>query len=93
MTAPSSMVKGALAGLVGTAAMTAGQLAEMRLTGREPSLVPGHVASKLLRLSPEDDQALARISIGMHWAHGMTMGTGRALLVVLRQVGTRGGSR
>ena len=69
-----------MAGLIGTAAMTAAQLAEMRVTGREPSLVPGHVAAKLLRLSPEDDQALSRISIRMHWAHGMTMDTVRALL-------------
>ncbi len=80
MTTPSSLSKGAMAGLIGTAAMTAAQLAEMRVTGREPSLVPGHVAAKLLRLSPEDDQALSRISIRMHWAHGMTMGTVRALL-------------
>ncbi len=60
--------------------MTAAQTAEMRVTGREPSLVPGRVASKLLRLKPEDDEALSRISIGMHWAHGMTMGTFRALI-------------
>ncbi len=80
MTTPPSLTKGALAGLIGTAAMTAAQTAEMRVTGREPSLVPGRVASKLLRLQPKDDAALSRISIGMHWTHGMTMGTVRALL-------------
>ncbi len=80
MTSTSSLTKGALAGLIGTAAMTAAQMAEMRLTGREPSLVPGRVASRLLRLNPEGDEALSRISIRMHWAHGMTMGTVRALL-------------
>lgn len=74
------MAKGALAGLIGTAAMTAAQAAEMRATGRKPSLVPGHVASKLMRLKPENDGALSRISIRMHWAHGMTMGTVRALI-------------
>ena len=87
MTSTSSLTKGALAGLIGTAVMTAAQMAEMRLTGREPSLVPGHVASKLLRLQPKDDDALARISIGMHWAHGITMGTVRALLA---KTGLRG---
>jgi hypothetical protein len=60
--------------------MTAAQRAEMRITGRPPSMVPGHVASKLLGLAPEDDEALARISIRMHWAHGMTMGTVRAAI-------------
>lgn len=80
MTTSSSLSKGALAGLIGTAAMTVAQEAEMRATGRAPSLVPGHVASKLMRLKPTDDGALARISIGMHWAHGMTMGTVRALV-------------
>jgi len=60
--------------------MTAAQTAEMRVSGRKPSLVPGHVASKLLRLNPDDNEALSRISTRMHWAHGMTMGTVRALL-------------
>ncbi len=80
VTITSSLTKGAVAGLIGTAAMTAGQAAEMRLTRRKPSLVPGHVASKLLRLEPEDEEALSRISLGMHWAHGMTMGTVRVLI-------------
>ena len=80
MTTTRSLTKGALAGLIGTAAITAAQLAEMRVTGREPLLVPGHVASKLLRLNPEGDEALSRISIRMHWAHRITMGTVRALL-------------
>jgi hypothetical protein len=87
VTTTPSLTKGALAGLIGTAAMTAAQMAEMRLTGREPSLVPGRVASKLMRLQPTDDDALARISIGMHWAHGITMGTVRALLA---RTGLRG---
>ena len=74
------MINGAIAGLLGTAAMTAAQAAEMRITGRSASMVPGHVASKLLRLKPEDDEALARISIRMHWAHGMTQGLIRAAI-------------
>ncbi len=84
----SSLVQGALSGLIGTAAMTAAQTAEIRMTGREPSLVPGQVASKLLRLKPEDDDAMSRISMRMHWAHGMTMGVVRGLI---GQSGLRGG--
>lgn len=89
VTTTSSLTKGAVAGLIGTAVMTAAQAAEMRLTGRKPSLVPGHVASKLLRLEPADEQALSRISIGMHWTHGMTMGAVRALI---GRGGLRGGA-
>jgi len=74
------MIKGALAGLIGVAAMTAAQTAEMRITGRRPSMVPGHVASKLLGLEPENDEALARISIRMHWVHGVTQGLIRAAI-------------
>ncbi len=43
-------------------------------------MVPGHVASKLLGLEPEDDEALARVPTRMHWAHGVTMGTVRAAI-------------
>lgn len=75
-----SIFTGALAGLIGTATMTAAQTAEMRITGRSPSMVPGHVASKLLQIEPEGDEALARISLRMHWAHGMTQGVVRALI-------------
>lgn len=35
-----AMITGAAAGLVGTAAMTAAQTAQMRVTGRLPSMVP-----------------------------------------------------
>lgn len=62
------------------AAMTAAQTIEMRISGRPPSMVPGHVASKLLGLHPKDDEALARISMRMHWAHGMTHGLVRAAI-------------
>ena len=75
-----SLVKGAVAGLVGTAAMTAAQAAEMRLTHRSASTVPGRVASKLLGLHPEGEEELARVSLAMHWAHGMTQGVVRSLV-------------
>lgn len=60
--------------------MTAGQAVEMRVSGRPPSMVPGHVASKLLGLAPQDDAALARISTRMHWAHGVNHGLVRAAI-------------
>jgi len=76
--------------LTGVAAMTAAQTIEMRISGRPPSMVPGHVASKLLGLDPKDDEALARISMRMHWAHGMTHGLVRA---AIGRTGLRGSRR
>lgn len=74
------MIKGTLAGLIGTAAMTTAQAVEMRVSGRPPSTVPGQVASKLLGLKPRNDEALARISTRMHWAHGASHGLVRAAI-------------
>lgn len=73
----ATMARGAAAGLVGTAVMTATQALEMRVTGREASTVPGKVAAGLLRLSPNRRQE-ERLSVGMHWMHGMTGGLLRA---------------
>jgi len=84
----SSAGNGALAGLTGTAAMTATQAIEMRLSGRPASTVPGQVASRLLRLHPGDDAELSRISRGMHWAHGTTHGLVRAGIGALGLSGT-----
>ncbi len=81
--------RGALAGLVGTAAMTVAQTVEMRVSGRPPSMVPGQVASKLLFLKPKKKD-LPKVSIRMHWAHGVAQGAMRAL--VGRTTGLRGPS-
>lgn len=74
------LVSGSLAGLAGTAVMTASQAVEMRLTGREGSDVPGQVAQGLTGIHPEDGQTQAAMSTGMHWAHGVTGGGVRALI-------------
>ena len=67
--------------------MTVSQLVEMRLTGREGSDVPGQVAQGLSGVEPEDPQARAAMSMGMHWAHGISGGGVRALI---GQTGARG---
>ena len=74
----SSMRNGALAGLAGTAVMTAAQTGEMKVSGRPPSTVPGQVASRLLHVTPNSDTKMTQMSTGMHWAHGMTHGLVRA---------------
>lgn len=70
----ATLLRGCIAGLAGTAAMTVAQQIEMSRTGRSPSLVPGRVAARLLRRSPSE------IERPMHWAHGVTLGAVRGLI-------------
>ena len=83
----NALTRGLAAGVAGTAAMTASQLVEMHLTGREGSDVPGQVAQGLSGVEPEDPKARAAMSTGMHWAHGISGGGVRALI---GQSGARG---
>jgi len=54
--------------------MTLSQMLEIRLTGREPSTVPGQVGSKLFSLSPKNEHEMASLSNTVHWAHGIALG-------------------
>jgi len=60
--------------LIGTIVMTLSQMLEIRLTGREPSTVPGQVGSKLFSLSPKNEHEMASLSNTVHWAHGIALG-------------------
>ena len=76
----NALSSGLAAGVAGTAAMTAAQAVEMRLTGRPPSDVPGRVAQGLTRVQPSDPKGQAAMSTGMHWAHGLTGGAVRGAI-------------
>ncbi len=73
------VAKGAAAGLLGTVAMTASQAIEMRVTGRKPSLVPGEVGARLARMKVRGRKK-ERLSLGVHWAHGLNGGLVRGLI-------------
>ncbi len=75
-----ALAKGLLAGLVGTAVMTLSETAEMRLTGRQGSTVPGRVGAKLFGVRPKGDEELARLTARVHWGHGVLMGSVRGVL-------------
>ena len=79
-TVVGAMGKGALAGVAGTAAMTASEAVEMRLTGREPSDVPAHVGERLSGYTPADEAAHQRVNTGVHWGHGVLNGSLRGLI-------------
>ena len=73
--------RGLAAGAVGTVALTLAEKAEMKLTGREPSTVPGQVGARLAGHDPQADVDLVRrLNPIVHWAHGISMGVVRASL-------------
>lgn len=71
---------GALAGLVGTAAMTVSSTLEANARGREPSAAPAMAAAKVLGVQPKDDNAEKRFNTVAHWVYGTIWGTVRGLL-------------
>lgn len=80
-------VEGALAGLVGVAAMTAGEKLEQRLTGRPESHVPARTLERLLGLPERPGR--------QPWSVNMTMHVGQAVLLgplrgVMATAGLRG---
>ena len=73
--------RGFAAGVVGTVALTIAEKAEMKLTGREPSTIPGQVGARLSGHDPQADADLVeRLNPVVHWAHGISMGVVRASL-------------
>lgn len=79
--------RGALAGLVGVAAMTAAEKVEQRLTGRPDSYVPGRTLMTLLGRHPGDHVQPPVWNHAMHWGTGLALG---ALRGVWAEVGLRG---
>ena len=68
--------RGVVAGLAGTAVMTAFQkFVEMPITGREESFAPANFAAKILPLDPENDQERQRLNWITHFSLGAMWGT------------------
>jgi hypothetical protein len=83
----TAVVKGAVAGLVGAAVMTAAEKVEQRVTGRPDSFVPGRTLSALLgRRLPETAKPFARNMV-MHYGTAAALGTLRGLW---SEIGLRG---
>ncbi len=78
-----SLVRGMVAGAVGTAAMTVSQLLEMSVSGREASTVPGQIGAHLLPgRDPSSTADVQALNTAVHWVHGITMGAVRGGLDV-----------
>lgn len=76
----SALGRGLLAGLAGIAAMTVGQLIEMRFTVRDPSSVPGDAAAKILGIRLATKAERLRFSNAVHWLYGTAWGMARGVL-------------
>ena len=77
----SSIGKGLLAGVVGTAAMTASSSLEARIRHRAASSAPARATAKVLGIKEfEDDIAQARFNDLSHWGYGTMWGVVRGLL-------------
>ena len=79
-TMSAALGRGVVAGLAGTAAMTAFQKAiEMPLTGRSDSYAPASFAEKVLPVRPGSDSGRKRLNYGTHFALGTMWGTAYGL--------------
>ena len=81
----STIGKGLLAGLVGTAAMTVANTIEMKLFSRPARMAPTRAAEKLLGLEmSENGTGASPASNPVYWGYGTVLGMARP---VLRAVG------
>jgi hypothetical protein len=83
----SAAARGAAAGVVGVAVMTAAEKLEQAVTHRPDSYVPGRTLLTLLGRRPGDDQRPLVWNHVMHWGTGAVLG---ALRGVWAAVGLRG---
>lgn len=70
--------RGLVAGLAGTAAMTAAQTAYYKATGSEGSTIPAEVGKRIIRgvLQREvGDEHTEALNNAMHWLYGTSWGT------------------
>ena len=81
--------RGAVAGLAGVAAMTAGEKLEQRVTGRPDSYVPARTLSTLIGRPRTDFERPVMLNHAMHWGTGAAVGALRGLWAVTGIRGTR----
>lgn len=85
----SAAARGAVAGLLGVAVMTAGEKLEQALTSRPNSYVPARALLTLLGQHPGDDEQPVVWNHAMHWGTGAAVGAVRGVWAVLGLRGPR----
>ena len=80
MSATSGVLgRGVAAGLAGAAGMTAFQLLEMRVIGREESDQPARLVARLLPVRPRSARGWRALNYAAHTGVGVSWGVARAL--------------
>jgi hypothetical protein len=74
---------GALAGLVGTVAMTISSTIEARIRHRAPAMTPAKAVEEGFGLEPVDEQKEKRLSTLAHFGYGTGWGGARGLLAAV----------
>jgi hypothetical protein len=87
----SAAGRGAVAGLLGVAVMTAGEKAEQAVTHRPNSYVPARTLLTLLGRRPGNDAKPALWNHAMHWGTGATLGALRGMWAATGLRGPRAG--
>jgi len=83
---------GMVAGLTGTVIMTAAQMIEMQLSGRQPSDTPYKAMQKTFGIEAQSDQDKQLITNATHFAYGTTWGIPRGVLAAWGTNGATGTS-
>ncbi|MBY9076567.1 DUF1440 domain-containing protein [Nocardioides sp. WL0053] len=74
------LARGVVAGVVGTAAMTASSTIEAKLRGRPASTAPARAAQKVLGIEEfSSERNQERFSNAVHWGYGTGWGVARAV--------------
>ncbi|KAL4971786.1 hypothetical protein BDW66DRAFT_145426 [Aspergillus desertorum] len=76
----SCVLYGVGAGLLGVAAMTAGEKIEQFFTGRPNSLVPGYTLARLLSVSNPEKNGMFNWNMAMHYGQGAVAAVIRAVM-------------
>jgi len=79
----SAAGKGAVAGAIGTAAITASQLIESKIRGREPSTAAAEAVEHVLDVEPKYSKAEQRLNNVAHFGYGTAWGVPRGILQAL----------
>src|SRR3954447_6983789 len=75
-----AVLRGLVAGVAGTAAMTAAEKLEQAFTGRPDSFVPAHTLEGMLRARRRPDSQRQGMNWAMHWGQGVLLGAVRGLM-------------
>ena len=80
MSSMDTMLRGALAGLAGVAAMTLAEKVEQVFTRRPNSYVPAKTLAALMGREPAAYDQHRGFNLAMHWGQGVLLGAVRALM-------------